>query len=160
MIYILFICFSRNFENAIICVFWLWMLDIKCIIRAIWCYLQTKYFLVALSTTNDSFLFTAATKNFMFSTRCDQDFYTAFPWIYLPLFRVPTIVNLKLHTNLYYNPDMFGNLSQLQPLRLVAFTILFVLSVLLLTKCTVCHESFISLVSSLYNLVMLICWPR
>ena len=66
------------------------MLDINYIIWAIWCYLQIKYFLVAFFTTNDSFLFTAATKNFMFLTHFDQDFYTAFPWIYLPLFRVPS----------------------------------------------------------------------
>ena len=82
---------TRNFVNAIICVFWPWMLDIKYIIWAIWCYLQIKYFLTEFFfTTNDSFLFTAATKNFMFLTRCDQDLYTAFPWIYLPLFRVPS----------------------------------------------------------------------
>ena len=83
---------TRNFGNAIICVFWLWILYIKYIVWAIWCYLQIKYFPVAFFffTTNDSFLFTAATRNFMFLTRCDQDFYTAFPWIYLPLFRVPS----------------------------------------------------------------------
>ena len=53
------------------------MLDIKYIIWAICCYLQIKYFLIAFFTTNDSFLFTAATKNVMFLTHFDQDFYTA-----------------------------------------------------------------------------------
>ena len=71
------------------------MLYIKYIIWAIWCYLQIKYFLVAFFTTNDSFLFTAATKNFMFLTRFDPDFYTAFPWIYFPPFRV--LNNAELH---------------------------------------------------------------
>ena len=62
------------------------MLDI---IWAIWCYLQIKYFHEAFFTTNDSILFDAATKNFMFLSCFDQDFYTAFPWIYLPLLSVP-----------------------------------------------------------------------
>ena len=39
----------QNFGNAIIHVFVLWILDIKYIIWAVWCYLQIKYFLLAFS---------------------------------------------------------------------------------------------------------------
>ena len=63
-------CFSRNFENAIICVFWLWMLDIKYIIWAIWCYLQIKYFLVA---------FFFYRKWLIFIYRCNQKFHVFKP---------------------------------------------------------------------------------
>ena len=83
------------------------MLDIKYIIWVIWCYLQIKYFLIAFFTTNDSFVFTAATKNFMFLTRFDQDFYTASPWIYLPLFRVPSYPSTLISENTYHTIAFF-----------------------------------------------------
>ena len=40
---------------------------------------KLSYILVAFFTTIESFLLTTAIKNFMFLTRSQQDFYTAFP---------------------------------------------------------------------------------
>ena len=60
---------TRNFGNAIICVFWLWTLDIKYIIWAIWCNLQIKYFLIAFFYH----------KWLIFIYRCNQKFHVFNP---------------------------------------------------------------------------------
>ena len=70
--------------------------------RAIWCYLQIKYFFIAFFLYHKRLIFIyRCNQKFHVLTHFDQDFYTVFLWIYLPLFRVPTHADCKSKNLIY-----------------------------------------------------------